>query len=133
MGRSLRLPSSTSSRSRKQMDLNPSHLGSYDASGGMDRTGFANIGETGGITGSSMVTFSRACWNLTIAGEAEELDVDGIAVRLSNPDKVYFPKLGSKGTKRLLAEYSLAVAGGPILSPLRNRPTHLQRFPDGVD
>jgi DNA primase len=26
---------------------------------------------------------------------AEELDIDGIAVRLTNPDKVYFPKLGS--------------------------------------
>lgn len=68
-----------------------------------------------------------------MAAAAEELDVDGIAVRLSNPDKVYFPKLGSKGTKRRLAEYYLAVAGGPMLPPLRNRPTHLQRFPDGVD
>jgi DNA ligase D len=68
-----------------------------------------------------------------MAAEAEELDVDGIAVRLSNPDKVYFPKLGSKGTKRRLAEYYLAVAGGPMLSPLRDRPTHLQRFPDGID
>jgi DNA ligase D len=68
-----------------------------------------------------------------MAAAAEELDVDGIAVRLSNPDKVYFPRLGSKGTKRRLAEYYLAVAGGPMLPPLRNRPTHLQRFPDGVD
>ena len=68
-----------------------------------------------------------------MAAAAEELDVDGIAVRLSNPDKVYFPKLGSKGTKRRLAEYYLAVAAGPMLPPLRNRPTHLQRFPDGID
>ncbi|MDT5146181.1 MAG: hypothetical protein QOC58_826 [Mycobacterium sp.] len=64
---------------------------------------------------------------------AEELDVDGIAVRLTNPDKVYFPKLGAKGTKRRLVEYYLAVARGPMLATLRNRPTHLQRFPDGVD
>ncbi|MDM4140956.1 MULTISPECIES: non-homologous end-joining DNA ligase [Mycobacterium] len=64
---------------------------------------------------------------------AEELDVDGIAVRLTNPDKVYFPKLGSKGTKRHLVDYYRAVAGGPMLDALRDRPTHLQRFPDGVD
>ncbi len=64
---------------------------------------------------------------------AEELDVDGIAVRLTNPDKVYFPKLGSKGTKRHLVDYYRAVGGGPMLDALRDRPTHLQRFPDGVD
>ncbi len=64
---------------------------------------------------------------------AEELDVDGIAVRLTSPDKVYFPQLGSKGTKRRLVEYYLAVSGGPMLDALRDRPTHLQRFPDGID
>src|ERR1700744_679156 len=62
----------------------------------------------------------------------EELDVDGIAVRLTNPDKVYFPKRGAKGTKRELVEYYLAVARGPMLTALRDRPTHLQRFPDGI-
>jgi DNA ligase D len=64
---------------------------------------------------------------------AEELDVDGVKVRLTNPDKVYFPKLGSDGTKRKLVEYYLAVASGPMLTALRDRPTHLQRFPDGID
>ncbi|WP_100461456.1 non-homologous end-joining DNA ligase [Mycobacteroides abscessus] len=65
---------------------------------------------------------------------AEELDVDGIAVRLSNPDKVYFPRLGADGgTKRHLAEYYRAVAVGPMLHALRDRPAHLQRFPDGID
>lgn len=54
---------------------------------------------------------------------AEEVDVDGIAVRLTNPDKVYFPKLGSKGTKRHLIDYYRAVAGGPMLDALRDRPT----------
>ena len=34
-----------------------------------------------------------------MATEATELDVDGVAVRFTNPDKVYFPKLGSGGTK----------------------------------
>lgn len=64
---------------------------------------------------------------------AEEVDVDGVAVRLTNPDKVYFPKLGSRGTKRHLVEYYRAVAGGPMLDTLRDRPSHLQRFPDGID
>jgi DNA ligase D len=77
-----------------------------------------------------------------MATPAEELEVHGTAVRLTNPDKVYFPKLGSGGTKRRLVEYYLAVsagpdpenaAGGPLLTALRNRPTHLQRFPDGID
>ncbi len=27
---------------------------------------------------------------------AEELDVDGVAVRLSNPDKIYYPRLAPR-------------------------------------
>jgi DNA ligase D len=68
-----------------------------------------------------------------MAAAAEELDVDGIAVRLTNPEKMYFPKLGSAGTKRKLVEYYLAMAQGPMLTALQDRPTHLQRFPDGID
>ena len=68
-----------------------------------------------------------------MAAAAEELDVDGVKVRLTNPDKVYFPKLGSKGTKRTLVEYYRAVAEGPMLTALKDRPTHLQRFPDGIE
>ena len=68
-----------------------------------------------------------------MASAAEELDVDGVAVRLTSPDKVYFPKLGKNGTKRKLVEYYLTVAQGPMLTALRDRPTHLQRFPDGID
>src|SRR5712672_487973 len=68
-----------------------------------------------------------------MATPAEELDVNGVKVRLTNPDKIYFPKLGSEGTKRKLVEYYLAVASGPMLAALRDRPTHLQRFPDGID
>ena len=68
-----------------------------------------------------------------MAAAAEEIDVDGVKVRVTNPDKVYYPKLGSNGTKRKLIEYYLAVASGPMLTALRDRPTHLQRFPDGID
>lgn len=63
---------------------------------------------------------------------AEELDVDGVAVRFTSGDKVYYPRLGAAGTKRALADYYLAVAGGPLLNRLAGRPTHLQRFPDGI-
>jgi DNA ligase D-like protein (predicted polymerase) len=67
---------------------------------------------------------------------AEELDVAGTPVRLSNPDKIYFPELGADGgTKRHLVEYYRAVAttlGAPVVTALRDRPTYLQRFPDGI-
>ncbi|MGW9266710.1 ATP-dependent DNA ligase, partial [Gordonia terrae] len=44
---------------------------------------------------------------------AEELDVDGIAVRMSNPDKIYFPELGENGgRKRDLVGYYRTVALG---------------------
>jgi DNA ligase D len=65
--------------------------------------------------------------------QAEELEVDGIVVRFTSGDKEYFPRLGAAGTKRALADYYLAVAGGPLLHALRDRPTHLQRFPDGIE
>lgn len=63
-------------------------------------------------------------------GAAVELDADGRAVRLSSPDKVYFPQKGY--TKRDVAEYFLSVGAG-ITRALRDRPTTLQRFVDGVD
>jgi len=67
-----------------------------------------------------------------MVGKAEELDVDGIMVRLTNRDKVYFPALGARGTKGAMVDYYLAVAQ-PMVQLLRDRPTHLQRFPDGID
>ena len=64
---------------------------------------------------------------------AEEIDVNGVIVRITNRDKVFFPKLGVDGTKGKLIDYYRCVAEGPMLTALRNRPTHLQRFPDGID
>ncbi|WP_055585351.1 non-homologous end-joining DNA ligase [Streptacidiphilus griseoplanus] len=61
--------------------------------------------------------------------EALQLTVGERTVRLSNPDKVYFPERG--WTKRDVAQYYLAVADG-ILRALRDRPTTLERYPDGV-
>ncbi|MFD4366786.1 DNA polymerase domain-containing protein [Rhodococcus sp. NPDC058521] len=70
-----------------------------------------------------------------MASVAEQLDVDGVSVRMSSPDKIYYPQLGSDGgTKRHLVEYYRTVAThGALLNALRDRPTHLQRFPDGVE
>lgn len=62
-------------------------------------------------------------------GEDVHLDVGGRDVRISSPDRVYFPERGE--TKLELAQYYLAVGEG-ILSALRERPTMLHRFPKGV-
>ncbi len=69
-----------------------------------------------------------------VKAPAELLDVDGIEVRLSSPERVMFPELGAaQGTKRHLALYYQAVAEhGALLSALHNRPTYLQRFPGGI-
>ena len=60
---------------------------------------------------------------------AVELDVRGRTVRVSNPDKVYFPARGL--TKLDVVEYFLAVGDG-ILAALLHRPTTLERWPGGV-
>ena len=57
------------------------------------------------------------------------LDVDGVEVRLSSPDKVYFPELGL--TKLDLAHYVMAVGPG-MLAALDHRPTTMERWPGGV-
>ncbi|MGH3855399.1 MAG: non-homologous end-joining DNA ligase [Pseudonocardiaceae bacterium] len=66
-------------------------------------------------------------------GEALALTVPGPrgerTVRVSNPDKVYFPDRGI--TKRQIVEYYLAVSQ-PLLRVLAQRPVTLRRFVDGV-
>lgn len=60
---------------------------------------------------------------------AVELEAGGRTVRLSSPDKVYFPEPGH--TKLDVAQYYLSVADG-IVRALRERPTMLHRYPDGL-
>ncbi|WP_189109745.1 non-homologous end-joining DNA ligase [Streptomyces camponoticapitis] len=62
-------------------------------------------------------------------GAAVELEVGGRAVRLSSPDKIYFPDRGF--TKLDVAQYYIAVGEG-ITRALRNRPTTLQRYIEGI-
>jgi DNA ligase D-like protein (predicted polymerase) len=66
-----------------------------------------------------------------MAAEAEhlELDADGRAVAISSPGKVMFPEHGE--TKADLARYYLTV-GEPLMRTVRDRPTLLQRFPNGA-
>ncbi len=58
-----------------------------------------------------------------------ELEVGDRVVRVSNPDRVYFPARGE--TKMDLVGYYLSVTDG-IVNALRERPCMLHRFPTGV-
>jgi DNA ligase D-like protein (predicted polymerase) len=58
-----------------------------------------------------------------------ELDVGGRTVKVTNPDRVYFPARGE--TKLDLANYYISVADG-IVRALRDRPCMLHRYPEGV-
>ncbi len=60
---------------------------------------------------------------------AVELEIDDRVVRVTNPDRVYFPARGE--TKLDLVEYYLSVGDG-IVNALRERPCMLHRFPTGV-
>ncbi|MEU7158835.1 non-homologous end-joining DNA ligase [Streptomyces chrestomyceticus] len=62
--------------------------------------------------------------------ESLELDVGGRTVRVSHPDKVYFPQRGF--TKADVVHYYRSVGDG-ILRALKDRPTTLERYPDGVE
>ena len=59
----------------------------------------------------------------------ELIDAGDRQVRISSPGRVVFPEAGV--TKRDLVAYHLALSG-PLLAGLRDRPTHLKRFPSGV-
>lgn len=60
---------------------------------------------------------------------AVDLEVGDRTVRISHPDRVYFPARGE--TKLDLARYYLAVGDG-VVRALRQRPCMLHRFPTGV-
>jgi DNA ligase D len=59
-----------------------------------------------------------------------EFEVGERLVKVTNPDKVLFPTAGY--TKRNHVEYYISVGEG-IVRALRERPTQLRRFPDGID
>ena len=61
--------------------------------------------------------------------QAVELEVGGRTVRISSPDRVYFPARGE--TKLDLVRYYMSVGDG-IVRALRERPCMLHRYPTGV-
>lgn len=61
--------------------------------------------------------------------QAIELAVGGRTLRVTNPERMYFPRLGI--TKADVVRYFVAVAE-PILAALSERPTMLERWPKGV-
>jgi DNA ligase D len=64
-----------------------------------------------------------------MAADAEELQVGSRTVRISHPERVYFPARGE--TKLDLARYYMSVGDG-IVRALRERPCMMHRFPSGV-
>jgi DNA ligase D len=66
---------------------------------------------------------------MAASSPAVEIEVDDRVVRVTNPDRVYFPEHG--WTKLDLVEYYLAVGDG-IVNALYARPCMLHRFPKGL-
>lgn len=62
-------------------------------------------------------------------GSALEIEVDDRVIRVTNPDRIYFPESGA--TKLDVIEYYLAVGPG-IVNALYERPCMLHRFPTGL-
>ena len=58
------------------------------------------------------------------------LELDGVEVTVTNPDKIFFPQLGK--TKLDVVNYYLSVADG-VLRGVRDRPMNLKRFPNGAE
>jgi bifunctional non-homologous end joining protein LigD len=74
---------------------------------------------------------AASCQASTVAKtEHETFELDGKEVRLSNPDKVYFPQAGV--TKGELARYYVECADA-VLNHLRERPTVLKRYAGGIE
>ncbi|MDO5628507.1 MAG: non-homologous end-joining DNA ligase [Mobilicoccus sp.] len=63
------------------------------------------------------------------SADAQVIEVAGRSVRVSSPDRVYFPEVGL--TKLDLVHYYMAVGEG-IVRALRERPCMLHRFPKGI-
>ena len=64
-----------------------------------------------------------------MASPFTELEVGSRTVKVTNPDRVYFPARGE--TKLDLAKYYLSVGEG-IVRALHDRPCMLHRYPEGV-
>lgn len=59
-----------------------------------------------------------------------EIEIDGHAVTITNPDKIFYPGLGK--TKLDVVQYFQKIASGAVRG-VRNRPMILKRFVDGAE
>ena len=64
-----------------------------------------------------------------MASPFTEVEVDDRVIKVTNPDRVYFPESGA--TKLDLVHYYLSVGEG-IVNALFERPCMLHRFPKGL-
>jgi DNA ligase D len=64
-----------------------------------------------------------------VADDAVVLDLDGREVKVTHPDKVFFPATGH--TKMDLVEFYRAIEE-PLMRAMRGRPVLLERYPDGA-
>jgi DNA ligase D-like protein (predicted polymerase) len=65
-----------------------------------------------------------------MAARKEVLEIAGLDVTITNPDKIYFPEAGH--TKLDIVEYYLSVAAG-VLRGVADRPMALKRYVNGID
>lgn len=69
-------------------------------------------------------------WEHTLARQESVIEVEGRQIRLSNLDKILYPRTGF--TKGQVIDYYVRVA--PVLLPhLSGRPLTLKRYPEGVE
>lgn len=89
----------------------------------------------GGCTAEHPVTLPVGQYGGAVAsirfGKPVEVEVGGLAVRISSPEKPMWREADDVISKLDLATYFAAVAPA-LLRALRGRPTTLQRWPDGV-
>ena len=91
-----------------------------------EEVGFALLGQAleSQVHGTSMGGYVGR-----VASPFVEIEVDDRVVKVTNPDRVYFPESGA--TKLDLVEYYLAVGPG-IVNALFERPCMMHRFPKGL-
>src|SRR5918995_4649418 len=65
----------------------------------------------------------------TVVGSEETLVIEDREVRITSPEKVFFPERGE--TKLDLVRYYVAV-GEPLMRAMGGRPVLMQRFPEGA-
>src|SRR3954453_2417753 len=84
------------------------------------------------VVAASMATSTTTIRPTTfpISGETSTVIIGGHDVRISNPEKLFFPACGL--TKGDLVQYYIDVAER-ALPHLRRRPFHMKRFPNAVD